>query len=148
MYLDEQQLAGGNVFARPFPQPQAFVPSRKARLPMLLADPEIGTVEQLCTMLDITQSRLARMCKGVYGETPKKLLRRARFGRMLRALAEKPYAEWRSFIDPNYFDQSHFIRDFRYFLGMPPRDYLALPTDVKEACVARFALGVGPRVSG
>lgn len=148
MYLDEQHLAGGNPFARAPSQAPAFVPSRRVRLAQLLADPDISTVETLCTTLDISQARLARMCKSVYGETPKKLLRRARFGRMLKALAEHPYAEWRNFIDPHYFDQSHFIRDFRYFLGMPPRAYLALPDDVRAACVLRFGLGLGPRVSG
>ena len=148
MYMSEQQLTAGNLFACPLPQPNAFQPSRRARLPQLLADPDIGTVEQLCDQLDMTQSRLARLCRSIYGETPKKLLRRARFGRMLEALARHPYAEWRSFIDPNYFDQSHFIRDFRHFLGVPPSRYLALPDEVQAACVARFAIGFGPRVSG
>ncbi len=44
-------------------------------------------------------------------------------------------------IDPGYVDQSQFIRDFRYFMGMPPRAYFARDFSfMRAAGKARAAL--------
>lgn len=144
MYLSQAQLGEGSLFRT---TANAHTPSR-ARLAACLNDPDMGTVANVCDALGISQPRLARWCKAQFGETPKKLLRRARMARMLARLAEQPYAEWRNFLDDHYFDQSHFIRDFKQFMGMCPTRYLALPLDVQTASAMRFSLGLGPRVTG
>jgi AraC-like DNA-binding protein len=56
---------------------------------------------------------------------PKSLLIRHRLARMLATLEQRPYAELRHFLDLGYCDQSHFIRDFKSFFGMPPTRYFA-----------------------
>lgn len=128
-------------------QPPA-APGSRAHVQALLTDPEIGTVEQLCYETGLSQPRLSRLCRREFGTTPKKLLRRARFGRMLQALCQFPYAMWRDFLDPQYFDQSHFIRDFRYFLGMAPSQFVAQPEGLQHAYAMRFTLAEpGGRVS-
>jgi methylphosphotriester-DNA--protein-cysteine methyltransferase len=93
----------------------------------LLENPEMMTVGQLCAATGISHARLIRLCRRAFGFPPKFLLRRARFQRMLAAIDARPYQEWRDFIDPQYVDQSHLIRDFHYFLGMPPSRYAASP---------------------
>lgn len=90
----------------------------------LLADPNMMSVEQLCSATSISNARLIRLCRRAFGASPKQLLRRARFQRMLAALEVRSYGEWRDFIDPQYVDQSHMIRDFQHFVGMPPSRYL------------------------
>ncbi len=101
-----------------------------------LADPDIGTVEQLCANLSLTQARLARLTRSVYGFTPKRLLRRERFLRMLHMMQQRPYSEWRDFIDHQYVDQSHMIRDFKDFLGLSPGQYFAMERPLLEAAFA------------
>jgi methylphosphotriester-DNA--protein-cysteine methyltransferase len=93
----------------------------------LLENPDVMSVSQLCAATGISHARLIRLCRRAFGFPPKFLLRRARFQRMLAAIEERSYQEWRDFIDPQYVDQSHLIRDFHYFLGMPPSRYAASP---------------------
>ncbi len=103
-----------------------------SRLSNLIDDPDTESVEQICDVLEMSHSRLVRLCRNAFGFTPKYLLRRARFRGMLIELRIRPYAEWRTFLDPRYVDQSHFIRDFQYFLHMAPTHYLALASDLRE----------------
>ncbi len=105
--------------------PKAETNGCVVRLQELLRDPDMMTVTDLCAEMGMSHARLARLCKSIYGATPKALLRKHRLSRMLRVLEHRPYGEWRQFLDLGYVDQSHFIREFKSFLGMPPTHYLA-----------------------
>jgi AraC-like DNA-binding protein len=114
-----------------------------ARLHRALNDPAIVGTEDLAATLGLAPSTLANLCKRRFGFPPKLLLRRQRFLRLLDALHARPYAEWPDFVDPNYTDQSHMIREFRFFMGMSPTQYLAQPRLIQQASAAfrRDALG-------
>jgi len=98
---------------------------RTARLQRLLREPDITTAGQLAAALALSPVQLKRLCRRLFGVTPKALLIRHRLARMLAALEQRPYAELRHFLDLGYCDQSHFIRDFKAFFGMPPTRYFA-----------------------
>jgi hypothetical protein len=107
----------------------------------LITNPLTTRVEQITDVLGIPNATLARLCKRAFSFPPKLLLRRQRFLRMLGTLHARPYDEWPEFIDPQYVDQSHMIRDFQYFLGMSPSAYFALPRPVLAAATqARSAM--------
>ena len=114
----------------------------------LLNDPESDAVEQLCAQLGLSSARLSRLCRTGFGFTPKLLLRRQRFLRILGALHSRPYGEWRDFVDPQYSDQSHMIREFKYFMGLSPSQYLALPRPIQLAAVPKRAEVVGRPLQG
>jgi AraC-like DNA-binding protein len=42
-------------------------------------------------------------------------------------LAKTPDAAWRDMIDVLYYDQSHFIRDFKQYTGITPTEYQKKP---------------------
>lgn len=109
------------------------------RLAALIEHPDTETVEQLCDAMGMSHARLLRFCHNELGCSPKKLIRRARFVRMLRVMHETPYAEWRHFLDPRYVDQSHFIRDFKHFLGMTPTAFERLSDALRLAFTDRVA---------
>ncbi len=98
---------------------------RVARLQRLLRDADVTTAAQLGEALGLSPVQLKRLCQRLYGVTPKSLLIRHRLARMLVALEHRPYGELRQFLDLGYCDQSHFIRDFKAFFGMPPTRYFA-----------------------
>lgn len=127
-------------------------PDRAARLiPQLLAllaDPDNSTVEHLTEPLGINQVQLARLSKRMLGFTPKLLLRRQRFLRMLGIMHGRPYAQWRDFIDPQYSDQSHLVRDFQYFVGMSPSAYFNMPRPILAAAAAARAAMFGQPLQG
>lgn len=105
--------------------PRTSFDDQVLQLFQILTDPDMATVEQITHTLGITQSRLARLTKRAFGFPPKMLLRRQRFLRMLGALMARPYSEWSDFLDPQYVDQSHMIRDFNHFIGKSPSRYMS-----------------------
>ena len=119
-----------------------------ARAHALLNDPTMRDTDAMAQALGRHPSALARLCKRRFGFPPKLLLRRQRFLRMLDALHARPYAEWPDFLDPQYTDQSHMIRDFRHFMGTSPTQYLALPRMVQKASAAHRSQALGGALQG
>jgi AraC-like DNA-binding protein len=64
------------------------------------------------------------------GLTPKLFCRVRRFQEVLRHLGKNTQVDWtRVALDCGYFDQPHFIHDFRAFSGINPTTYLAHRTE-------------------
>ena len=68
--------------------------------------------------------------------------------RMLGTLHARPYEQWADFIDPQYVDQSHMIRDFQYFLGMSPSRYFAQDRPILKAATKGRAALMGQPLQG
>lgn len=92
-----------------------------------LVDPEVATVAQLADRAGASQRTVERICHRAFGFSPKLLLRRQRFMRSLVHFVLDPSLKWIGAIDGHYHDQAQFVRDFRQFMGMSPRQYAALP---------------------
>jgi AraC-like DNA-binding protein len=130
--------ANGFLLARPRLIDDAELAQRIMAMRLALADPDCASVEEMTERVGISQPRLARLAKSTFGFTPKLLMRRERFRRMLHRADLMSYDNWREFIEAQYVDQSHLIRDFNGFLGMPPSRYLALKRPFVAAAFAEF----------
>jgi len=120
---------------------------RKAAETLLVAahqamlDPDVRSVAEWARRLGRSPRQLERLTQVYFGMGPKALLRRQRFLRSFAAIREHPPGLWGRMIDPAYGDQSQFVRDFRHFLGMPPRAYFARDFSfMRAAGQARAAL--------
>ena len=91
-----------------------------------LVDPEIDTVADLAERVGMNIRSLERHTRRVFGFTPKLLLRRQRFLRSLAQFMLDPSMNWLSTLDYQYYDQAHFVRDFKRFMGMSPSAYAKL----------------------
>jgi AraC-like DNA-binding protein len=110
---------------------------------LAVADPDCGTVEDLAARVGINQAKLARLTKACFGFNPKLLIRRERFRRMLHRADANSYRDWRAFIEAQYVDQSHLIRDFQHFMGLAPSHYMALERPFVAAAFATFRKMMG-----
>lgn len=108
-----------------------------------LVDPETATVADLVEKAGVSQRTLERCCDRAFGFAPKLLLRRQRFMRSLAHFMLDPSLKWIGAIDSHYHDQSQFVRDFRRFMGMTPRQYAALDKPILNAVVRARALFAG-----
>ena len=105
-------------------------------------------MEAWAEAVGLSARQLERLSLRYFGLRPKRLLRRQRFLRTLAAMRETPPGQWSGLIDDQYVDQSHFIRDFQFFIGMSPTAYFARPQPfMREAGDRRKAL-LGSPVQG
>ena len=94
-----------------------------AGLTAALLDPALVAVADLADRLGMNVRSLERLSRRAFGFPPKLLLRRQRFLRSLARFMLDPSLKWIGSLDENYHDQSHFVRDFRRFMGMSPSAY-------------------------
>ena len=80
-------------------------------------------VNQLVQTLGMSSRQIERMALRVYGASPKLLARKYRAVHAAIRLGRNPEAGWEHAAAGVYYDQPHFIRDFRRFIGMTPGDY-------------------------
>ena len=117
-----------------------------AALNAALVDPEMIAVADLAERLDMNVRSLERLCRRAFGFPPKLLLRRQRFLRSLERFMLDPSLKWLGVLGSHYHDQSHFVRDFRRFMGMSPSDYAKvekpLLSAAAQARMARFGKAV------
>lgn len=82
-------------------------------------------------LVDLVQSsgysrkQFIKLFKKYIGLTPKKYQRILRFNEILKRINEGKFISWVDVsLDCGYFDQAHFIKDFKSFSGMNPTAFL------------------------
>ena len=124
--------------------PQAMVPLMSdfliARLPppdenvervaqivgSIVNDRSITNVEQLALRQGMSKRALQRLFSAYVGASPKWVINRYRVHEALEQLAHGRPPDWAILaLDLGYFDQAHFIRDFRMLVGHSPAEYAA-----------------------
>lgn len=79
------------------------------------------SIENASSTHDISPRQLRRLFGQHIGVTPKTFARIVRFQSVLRAMMHEPKANWGKIcFDFGYYDQSHFIHEFKDFFGSPP----------------------------
>ena len=103
-------------------------------------------VPAFAAMVGVAPRTLHRLCLRAFGFPPKRLLRRQRFLETLGVIRVSPQSRFSPLIGEGYFDQSHFNRDFRDFMGMTARQYAGSPRDLMRAA-AEAQMGAGITLS-
>ena len=112
---------------REVPQEEAIIACQHA-----IRDPDMATVADLEARLGLSRRSLERLCRRYFGFSPKLLIRRQRFLRSLAQFMLAPDLNWSASLDSQYHDQAQFVRDFKAFMGMSPRQYARLPHPILE----------------
>ncbi len=84
-----------------------------------------SSVASVRDQLGINAQRFIEMFRREVGLPPKVFARLARFGRVLQRIDTAGDVDWADLaISTGFFDQPHFIGDFRQFVGVTPSAYL------------------------
>lgn len=132
---EEAELDRLITFFRNFKARDPIDEKRILAIHSALVDPQLTTVQELVERVAASQRTIERISHKHFGFSPKLLLRRQRFMRSLAQFMVDPSLKWIGAIDSSYFDQAQFVRDFREFMGVSPREYSSQPHPVLE----RFA---------
>lgn len=85
------------------------------------------SIRELSNRMGLSQKHLITQFRQMVGCTPKELARLYRFAQVLEGIDPTQPVDWTLVAHQFcYYDQSHFIRDFRGFTGHTPTDYLRL----------------------
>lgn len=93
-----------------------------ALLPHLEAKPSM-TVAEAAALMGVSPKRLTTMFNSEVGLSPKTYLRLRRLQAALRRLDDGMQLGAEIAADLGYFDQAHFVRDFRSFAAITPSQY-------------------------
>jgi AraC-like DNA-binding protein len=89
------------------------------------ATPETQKISAVTNQIGISPRRFIDIFRNEVGLTPKLFCRIRRFQQALRQISRGAPIHWPSVaLEAGYFDQAHFIHDFRAFSGINPSAYL------------------------
>lgn len=92
---------------------------------LILRDPSLLRVDQLAERAGRSPRALQRLFREYVGVTPKWVLQRLRLQEAAERMMDGA-GDWASLaLDLGYFDQAHFINDFRRVVGRSPGEYAA-----------------------
>jgi AraC-like DNA-binding protein len=95
-------------------------------------------IEDLSGQLNISRRSLERYFSANVGMSPKYYARVLRFNYAFGLKRANPALDWFDIIyDCGYFDQTHFIKDFRHFTGQPPVAFYSKPHPIESVYVGR-----------
>ncbi|WP_199556475.1 helix-turn-helix domain-containing protein [Sandaracinobacteroides hominis] len=80
-------------------------------------------VNELVKITGMSSRQIERLALRVYGASPKLLSRKYRALQSAVRLGLDPDTGWEAAAAGVYYDQSHFIRDFKTFVGMTPSQF-------------------------
>ena len=140
---EEAELARIIAFFRALPPLSQAEESRVLAIHAALIDPEVRSVGAMAEHAGLAERTLIRLCRQHFGFGPKLLQRRQRFMRSLAHYMLDPSLTWIDAIDGTYHDQAQFVREFREFMGMTPRQYAALDHPVLDPVVITRAQYAG-----
>jgi AraC-like DNA-binding protein len=101
-------------------------PAVRFALRQFHAAPGAAAVSRVAEQIGISPRRFAQVFRDQVGLSPKLYCRVRRFRQVLSALSTGGRVDWADVAcEAGYFDQAHFIHDFRAFSGISPTAYLS-----------------------
>jgi AraC-like DNA-binding protein len=86
---------------------------------------EFNSIRNLISETGISQKHFTELFRRYVGLTPKQYQRVLRFNEILAAIHKQEKVDWTQIaLGCGYFDQSHFIREFKRFCGINPSDFM------------------------
>lgn len=106
------------------------------------------SVSELAAYLAISERRLHRICRRVFGFGPKTLMKRQRFLKTLENFHNHLSQPVMQQLDNSYYDQPQFSREFRTFMGMTPTEYFNSPRELMRRAALERQRVIGRPMQG
>lgn len=106
---------------------QTHHPAVAIALRLLGRTPHRVSITSVAREAEVSPRKLIRLFAEEVGMTPKTYLRVSRFQQVLTRVHAAPSIDWMEVVERyGYYDQPHFIREFKEFSGFTPTDYFRL----------------------
>lgn len=96
--------------------------------------PDSLSILKMNQKIGYSQKHFIELFKRQVGVTPKAYLKLMRFQKTIRFIdASPPQIDWKGIAaDCGFYDQSHFINDFKHFTGFTPEHYASIHTEYQN----------------
>ena len=100
----------------------------------IVAEPGQSSIKAISEKAGYSQKHIIKLFKDHVGVTPKEFLKVIRFQKAIQQIERQKAVDWSAVAhDCGFYDQSHFIADFKLFSGYTPTAYL----EQKGTCIKR-----------
>jgi len=91
----------------------------------IIAAPNLYSIKSISDKVGYSQKHLIKLFKEHVGVTPKEFLKVIRFQKAIQQIENQISVDWSQMaLDCGFYDQSHFIADFKNFSGFTPTGYM------------------------
>jgi len=95
----------------------------------IINNPTIRCLQQLSDQIGYSQKHFINLFRDQVGVSPKRYLKIMRFQKAIRAVENHKAIRWSHIaLESGYYDQAHFINDFKLFSGFTPNEYIKRKT--------------------
>lgn len=106
------------------PEPDAMVATVNALVEQIRTDRAVLKVEDIAQRAALSKRSVQRLFRQYVGVSPKWVIQRYRLHEAAERLAADPHLDLAQLAaELGYFDQPHFIKDFKALVGKTPADY-------------------------
>lgn len=96
----------------------------------ILGSPDQLNLGRVSNKIGYSQKHFISMFKQQVGITPKAYLKIIRFQKAIGEIEQRREVDWTALAqDSGFYDQAHFIHDFKFFSGFTPEEYLRRKSD-------------------
>jgi AraC-like DNA-binding protein len=122
---DERMIECVERFLLPrLPEPDPQLALVTEIVSAVVGSPEITKVDQIVARFGLHKRALQRLFNRYVGVSPKYMITRYRIYEAIERVAAGRTANWsRLALELGYFDQTHFIKDFKALVGKSPSEY-------------------------
>lgn len=95
--------------------------------------PDAVSISRMNAKIGYSQKHFTEMFRRSVGLTPKTYLKIMRFQKAVKAIDSSDTIDWGAIAqDCGFYDQAHFINDFRHFSGFTPERYTAVKSNYQN----------------
>ncbi len=123
---DAAQVAYVDQFLLRFlPPPDSTVDLINAIVDCIIANPDITQVKDVLPHFGLSKRSMQRLFRQYVGVSPKRVIQSYRLQEAAEQVARSGELDWSALaVSLGYFDQAHFIKDFKSIIGKTPAEYL------------------------
>ncbi len=122
--FEDMCAAAGSFLLHHLPAPDPQVARVSSLLAHIAQAPHIVSVEAVQTISGLNKRGLQRLFQKYVGVSPKWVIQRYRLHEAVAQVQAGKAIGWTALaLELGYFDQAHFVRDFRQMVGMAPGEY-------------------------
>jgi AraC-like DNA-binding protein len=129
--IDLKFAAAESFLLKHFQRRFTLNPAVEHALAEIIRRPDQINLARLNQNIGYSQKHFIDMFKRQVGITPKAYLKIIRFQKAITEIEQRKAVNWTDIsLDCGFYDQAHFINDFKFFSGFTPEEYVRRKNDV------------------